>query len=164
MPVSMQLALGTLKLEETGLAVTSEQAEILLPLWKAARALSQSDNVAGEELDAVFNQIQEAMTSEQLEVIKEMELTMQDMQALFPEMRGVGFNMDEDMQATREAIRESGQPPEGFVPGEGQGGQDIPPEGFPGGGPPQDGSEQQNRNGRFNTLFFDSVIELLEEK
>ena len=40
--LSTQLALGTLKLEDTDLAVTSDQAAELLPLWQVFDSLSNS--------------------------------------------------------------------------------------------------------------------------
>ncbi|MBE9473899.1 MAG: hypothetical protein IMY85_03345, partial [Chloroflexi bacterium] len=66
LPISAQLGFGTLLLEDSEYAVDPLQAAELLPLWKAARSLNQSETVAEAELEAVFNQIQDTMTSEQI--------------------------------------------------------------------------------------------------
>lgn len=130
-PLAMQLALGTFKLDETENPIDAEQAATLLPLWKAARSLSQSETVATEELQAVINQVEEAMTSDQLRAILAMNLTFEDMGAIAEEL-GLEFgpgrfnDLSPEMQATMQAARESGQlPPGGFGPGGD----------FPGGGP-----------------------------
>lgn len=109
MPVQMQLMLGTLQLESTDLAVDSNQASELVPLWKALRSLSNSDTAAQAEIEAVINQIQDTMTPEQIEAIAALELAQEDMRTIIQEL-GLEFG-----------------PPEGFE-GSGAGGF------FPGGG------------------------------
>ena len=64
--VQGQLALGTLQLEETELAVDEALAAELLPLWRAAQSLANSDTAADAEVKAVINQIQDTMTPEQV--------------------------------------------------------------------------------------------------
>jgi hypothetical protein len=100
-----QLALGTLKLEETEHAVTSEQAKTLLPLWQAL----QGGVTAEDEIGAVLKGIEGAMTGEQLAAVAEMQLTQDDMRALMEEQGfgpGGGFPAgggDPDARATRQA-------------------------------------------------------------
>jgi hypothetical protein len=77
--VQGQLALGTVRLEETEWAVDEGQAAELLPLWRALQSLSGSDTTAAAELEAVVKQIQETMTPGQLEAIKAMALTTETM-------------------------------------------------------------------------------------
>ena len=79
----MRLALGTLKLEETNLAVQAEQAAELLPIWKAYNNLSTSSTAAAAELEALIAQIEETMTPEQMQAIQEMDLTGASMAELF---------------------------------------------------------------------------------
>ncbi len=111
MPLAMDLALGTFKLEETDYPLTTEQAQTLLPLWKAARSLSESETTAVQEIEAVVDQIQGTMTTEQLQAIEAMELTMQDM-ANIGEDFGLGFgSLDPEMQTTMQPARASGQGP-----------------------------------------------------
>jgi hypothetical protein len=142
LPVNLQLVLGTFELEDTEDAVTAEKAAELLPLWKAARSLSESETVAAEEMAALFDQIQDTMTPEQLSAIAAMQLTREDVAAIAEEQGlelgsgGGGFdfeNLSPDQQATLQALRESGQRPGGGGPG---GGGFIPGGGGPGGGGP----------------------------
>jgi hypothetical protein len=69
------LALGTLKLEDTAQAVNAAQAVELLPLWKAAQSLSTSQTISTVEMDALYAQIREAMTPEQIKAIDAMDFT-----------------------------------------------------------------------------------------
>lgn len=131
-PLSSMLLFGTFLLEETEYAVSPELAGELLPLWKAVRSLTDSENVSAEEMDAVFNQIEDTMTEEQMTAIKAMDMTQVSMSELF-EQFGIEFGggrlgggeVTEEMRATMQASRESGDTsgrPEGFVPGSGMGG------------------------------------------
>jgi hypothetical protein len=174
-PIQSQLILGTFLLEETDLAVDAEQAYDLLPLWKAIRSLGESDTAAAVEIEAVINQIQETMNSEQLETISTMEISPEDMIALMDEL-GVtpGFGDGErdgaDFQPGEGfALRvQGGGPPEGGFAGGGEG---------PGGGgfveigPEQSTTmeamreERGSRAGMFGVQFLlDPLIELLESK
>lgn len=74
----MQLLIGTIKLENTGQAVTADQAAKLLPLWQALQSLETSGTAATEEINAVISQIQETMTADQDRAITDMNLTRQD--------------------------------------------------------------------------------------
>jgi hypothetical protein len=194
MSIQIQLVFGTFKLEETDLAVTPEQAEELLPLWKAANSLSDSDNVSTVELEAVFKQIEETMTAEQMEAIEAMEFSFDEMRSLMEDAgieiglgRGGFGEITPEMQATMEAARESGEFNfrEGFQPGMGGGpeGGGMPPGGMIGGGPGGGGGfgegfgpGMMNENGdsdsdtanRFArqafTIYYQAIIELLEDK
>ena len=184
MPISTQLMLGTLKLEGTGLAVDPSQAAELLVLWKAARSLSESDNVATAEMEAIFKQIQDAMTADQIEAIAAMQLTREDMTQLAQDM-GIEFgfgagsfgDMSPEMQATAQAARESGLGgPGGGVPGAGGGfgrGDGLP--GGEAGGVEQLSPEQRatlqaertkrgNIGARLTLVLADPLIELLETR
>ena len=85
-----KLALGTLKLEETDQAVTTDQAATLVTLWQAYQALSNSDTTAQVELDAIIKQIQAAMTPEQTKAIDSMQLTRQSMNEI---LQSLGLDM-----------------------------------------------------------------------
>lgn len=129
MPQSLQLALGIFALEDTSHPITPEQAAELLTLWKAARSLNQSETVAAEELQAVVRQIRDIMTPEQLDLVISMDLSFEDMGPIADKL-GLDFGMTgrlgemtPEMQATMQAMRESGQAPEGgFGGGSGFGG------------------------------------------
>jgi len=183
-PISTRLGFGTLLLEETENAVDPAQAAELLPLWKAAKSLSESDTVAEAEMEAIFNQIQDTMTPEQLSAISEMEITGDEMAQLLEDL-GISFgfgSLTPEMQATAEAAGASGEGfPAGGIPGGGFSGDGQGSGGGlgPGGGPGFDTgnltAEQQatmearraERGGSINRMalvFVDPLIELLEER
>ncbi len=78
--VRNQLALGTLELNQTELAISAEQAQTLLPLWQALRSTQQAGGTAQAEVSALLTQIESAMTPEQLQSIVAMKLLQTDMQ------------------------------------------------------------------------------------
>jgi hypothetical protein len=90
LPVPSQLAIGTFLLEDTDKAVTVEQASELLPNYRMLRALQSSGTAAQVELDTVLNQIQGAMTDEQLNEIKAMALTTDNLFEVLQERGGLG--------------------------------------------------------------------------
>lgn len=121
--IRTQLLIGTLRLEETALAVAPEQAAALLPLWKMLRTLTGSGLAAEAEVEAVIAQIQGTMTGEQLAAITAMRLTNEDVQATMQSLgvappagagpgSGGGPGMSPEARATRRAemgvSRESG--------------------------------------------------------
>jgi len=85
-----KLLVGSLKLEDTDQAISADQAAAFLPLWQAYRSLSNSQTAAEAEVDALLNQIQSTMTSEQVDAINAMNLTSTDMMDLMQSM-GVGM-------------------------------------------------------------------------
>jgi hypothetical protein len=76
-----QLLVGTIKLESTSLAVTSPQADELLPLWETLQSLASSGTAATQEVDAVVSQIESTMSAEQISSITAMKLSQQDLLA-----------------------------------------------------------------------------------
>ncbi|KPK90122.1 MAG: hypothetical protein AMJ88_16630 [Anaerolineae bacterium SM23_ 63] len=80
-----QLAAGILLLEDTDLAVDEALAEELLPLWRAAQSLMNSDRAAKLEIEAVYNQIQDTMTPDQISAIAEMALTEDSLTTMMEE-------------------------------------------------------------------------------
>jgi hypothetical protein len=176
------LLIGTVMLEGSDLAVSVEQAQELLPLWKAMRSLMDSDTTADTEIQALTEQIKETMTAEQIDYIESGEFTQGDMRGLFEELGielpGGGFEMSPEMQATREAMQESGE----GSPGGGFRGGGIPGGGLPGGGqgvgqfggdlsPEQMETLQAQREAggrafgnRMITIFIEPMIELLEAR
>ncbi len=85
LPAVTELALGTFKLEGTEQAVTAEQAAELLPLWQVYQSLTASDTAAQAEIDALVQQIQGTMTSDQIQAIATLNLTQQDMMTVMAE-------------------------------------------------------------------------------
>jgi len=187
MSLEQKLAIGTLKLEGTDLAVTAKEAIDLLPLWKAVKSLSASDTAAPAEIQALYKQIEGVMTSEQTQAIQKMTWTQDDMQALITQY-GVQFGngqgqssktMTADQQATRTALQMSsrsqnsgggaGGGPGGGPPAGGGGGFPGGPGGFGDQGPSTTGTPQPgqaNRSGGMgmNSMFVDPLIKLLQTR
>lgn len=181
-PVQTQLILGTLQLETTDLAVDSVQAVKLAPLWKAMRSLTTSDTVAAE-IEALLEQIQDVMTTEQLEAISAFEITPEDMRTIIQDLglefgppegfegfEGEGFNSDQ----FRQQFGGGGPGGPGGGGGQGPGGQfGGGPEGFQGGGgdfdPEAFATQRAERGlegfgGRAGGFLFEALIQLLEAR
>ena len=181
LPLAEKLAIGTLKLEGTGSAISTKQAADLLPLWQVYSSLITSDTAAQEEKDALTQQIQETMSSDQVKAIEAMNLTQRD---VFASMQQLGI--------TTSQVSANGTPQPnggGAFPGGGQfigGGGAFPGGGgnFTGGGnrngggngtqltPQQIATAQARRaangggfnNNRLLTPLVEAVIKLLESK
>jgi hypothetical protein len=182
LPLSVQLALGTLKLEGTAQAVTAEQAAKLLPLWQEAFAMSQSSDVKVADLELIFTQIQSVMTSEQMATIQSMEVGSEEIAALaqnlgieHPSMNPA--TLTPDQLATMQASGQNAPPPGNGGPGGGNlAPQGTPPAGgnsVPRGTPPAGGAQLPAGNGNpppagapgeFEKAFFQAMIDLLTEK
>jgi hypothetical protein len=113
--VSAQLALGTLRLDETAYAVTVDQAGTLLPLWQALRGGALQSE---EETNAVLKQIEGTLSGEQLQAIATMQLTLNDLRT-WAEGQGLALQLGEaqrgqlspEARATRQA-QTGGQGPD----------------------------------------------------
>ena len=117
--VRNQLIIGTLQLADTEWAVSSEQAQTLLPLWQALLATQKSGTAAQAETNALLEQIEGSLTPEQLAAISAMMLTQESMQswaaangitlgsgtgnASGQPGQGPGRNLSADERATRQA-------------------------------------------------------------
>jgi hypothetical protein len=117
--VRNQLALGTLELDGTPNALTAEQAQTLLPLWQALLSTQQSGAAAQAEVNALLEQIESNLTTEQLAAIKAMQLIQTDMQTWATAngvtlgsgggQPGQGQSLTPEQRATRQA--EEGRTP-----------------------------------------------------
>ena len=134
-----QLLVGTFKLEDTDLAVSSDQAKQLLPLWQTLQSLTSSSTAASEEISAVVDQIKSTMTSSQTAKITAMKLTQTDIMSI---MNQAGVSLNGASSTTtpmpRGGFPSGGGTQGGGAPGGGApGGAGGPPSGgFPGGGDP----------------------------
>jgi hypothetical protein len=134
LPIPSQLALGSLKLEETDLAIDEVQAAELVPLWQAYQSLNSSDKAAEAEVGAVLKQIQGAMTPEQIVAIAAMALTAEDLNTSIQDLagqfggRGLFVSRGEGDESGEGGF--GGGFPGGGFPGGGFPGGDIPGEGF----------------------------------
>ncbi len=173
MPLEITLLMGTFKLDETEHPIDSVQALEMLPLWKAARSLSESETVAAAEMDAIFNQIQTTLTPEQVAAITAMQLSQNDFANLAQSL-GIEISsnskfgdMTPEMQATAQAMRESGQgrpDAQGGVPGQGSSPGGAPAGDVPAGASPAKDQGRRGATSVVNSQFFDAIIEFLENK
>ena len=170
-----KLALGLLKLEGTPQAVDAKQAAQLLPLWQLLRQLNSSSSAAPEEVSAVVDAIQAAMTPVQVSAIEGFQLsqrdifqTLQDMGAAGGGFTGSGGNGSGTPSAAGQngnnTTRRNGG---GFIPG---GGGNVPVGGFGPGGAANGNSNtssaqaQQIRQNASANLLVTEVIKVLSGK
>ncbi len=97
LPIETQIAVGTLELSGTDQDVTAEQAQELLILWQTYQQLSQSDTAAQVEVAGLVAQIQETMTTDQMQAITDMQITQQDVMA---SMQGVTIAASSSSEST----------------------------------------------------------------
>jgi hypothetical protein len=122
-----QLAIGTLELNGAPNAITPGQAETLLPLWQALLSTQKSGAAAQAEVNALLEQIESGMTTEQLAAISAMQLTQNDLQA-WAAANGItlGSGSGQPGQGMGQALspeeRAARQAQEGRTPGENSGG------------------------------------------
>jgi hypothetical protein len=155
------LMAGLLLLEDSGQAVTAEQANEMLPLWKMARSLNESSNVATEELDALAAQISESLVGEQSDALGEMEISPEILGELREEL-GI-------VQGGSGVLAEGGELPEGAVPGSGAGGGAGGGTGSSTGLTPEQiatmqAERESSNSSKLDTRLLEVLIELLEEK
>jgi len=173
-PLEDKLAIGSLKLEGTDQAITSAQAKTLLPLWKAVKTISASNTTAEAEMSALYTQIQDAMTAQQIQAIKDLNLSAADMQALMQKYRSpqAGSGAQKSTPGAFSQFQGGGDP--GGGPGGGPGG--PPPDaggGIPGTGigtnlqttsTPVAGKAGSANRSSMNLMFVDPVIQLLTQR
>jgi hypothetical protein len=128
LPIETQLVVGTLQLDGTEQAVTSEQAKELLPMWQVYQDISGSSTAAQAEVDGLIEQIQETMNAGQMQAITTMNLTQQD---VFAAIQAQNITASSGGgQSSNSGV--SFSPPDGGMAG-------GPPEAGMGGGAPPDG-------------------------
>jgi hypothetical protein len=183
-PITMQLLLGTFKLEGTANAVTKEQASALTSLWANFKTLSESmrpaqgepgqqgkpngtpqpvDSGLQTQLDEIIKQIKAALTAEQIQAIAEMKIT-QDVSRTIMEEQGItmggpqqgGGNMQEGGQPPA-----GGEMPQGIPSAGGSGGEQQPNAGQMGMFP-IDGTQRDM--GFIPQELVDALIQLLQKK
>lgn len=175
-----KLGLGILKLEGTPQAVDAKQAATLLPLWQLLRQLNSSSSAAPEEVSAVVDAIQAAMTADQVSTIDGLQLTQRDIFQTLQDMGAVGgggftgggSGTPSANSAGGNSSRRNGQGGNfqgggGFFPGGGGG---APGGGFAPSGGTTTGSgtpssqTQQSRQNISTNLLVSQVIKVLQTK
>lgn len=153
-----RLAVGTLELEGTSLAVTADEAKQLLPLWSTIKDMMANPATTQSDLLGEYQRVEQGMTSDQLQAIQKLMLNQTDIQTLmqkyniqitpFPGESGGAFpTLSPDERATRTA-RETQNP-------------GTPGARFFGNGTP--GARGFGERG-MNRLFLDPLIQLLQTR
>jgi hypothetical protein len=178
LPVETQLVLGTLKLEGTPQAVDPAMATKLIPLYTLLRQLTGSGTAAQAEIDAVLEQIQASMTTDQIHAIAEMKLTQSAMADFFGGAGRFSASGTRTPGASNGAngpaggfIVEGGGPPAGFEGGPGGGGPSTSGSGGSGLNQNQIATLRAQRTGtpRYQgtgtpSFLINQLIQLLEKK
>lgn len=172
-PLQTALIVGSFELESTDDEITSEQAAELLPLWIVLKNLLDSDTAAGEEINALTNQIADTMTEDQMNQINNLELTPQSIGTLIQEL-GLNEGFQRPESADGEGERPEGMGPGtgtgmgmGMGPGGGQGETGLSPEQLESFRATREASGETfgSRMGMMgNTALIDALIELLQNK
>ena len=141
-PTETQLAVGTIKLEGTDQDISAAQAEELVVYWQVYKELSQSETAAQAEIDGLIAQIQETMTDNQMQAIRDMAISQQD---VFASMQGVAV-VSSNSSDSAVSVPSSGDMPAGGPPSVGGG---APPDGgmpadMGGAAPVSSGDQSQN--------------------
>jgi hypothetical protein len=152
LPAQTKLILGTINLEETENAVTVEQARELLPMFYVLQDLNESDTAAQEEINGLVSQIQETLTSAQVQAIDAMSLSRRDIFAIIQGGSGGTGTSGTTATTDRDGM---GGPPE-------MGG------GIPGGVTSTTSTGTASTRPAMNTgtptALFDAIIKILEKK
>jgi hypothetical protein len=185
--LELQLLLGTLELQGTDLAMTAEQAGALLPLWNNFKTISssmaprqgqgkvtpqpQDDNAAVlAQMEALVQQIQAVMTSEQIKAIAEMKITRETAMTIMQEQNITlgGPQLGRGNNAGNGNLPPQGTPP-ASGPGDmsGNGGPGTPPNGQPLSDGQQPGNGQMPApragGGMISPELVDALIQILEK-
>jgi hypothetical protein len=168
----VRLILGSMALTESDLKLTQEQASALIPLWKVMKTLLSSDTAAGEEIEALLNQIQTVFSAEQLAWINNYNLSPDAYQEILTkyvpeEFQNTGALMTEEEREERRAtaIAANGGtvPPELQSGGGGRGMGGGMGGGIPGGGAGASAGEGTGGGaGQLNTFLIDALVTELE--
>ena len=100
---ALRLAIGTVNLEGTQLAVDSTAAATLLPLWELLEQLDTSGSAAPQEITAVVNEIQLDMSSEQIKAIDAMSIDQSQLGAPGSAASSVAISTGTSAQASAAA-------------------------------------------------------------
>jgi len=82
MAVVDKLGVGILKMEGTSQAVTTDQASALLPLWMAVYKMGNDQTASQAEVTALYEQIEETLTTEQVGAIAQITWTQEELNQL----------------------------------------------------------------------------------
>jgi hypothetical protein len=178
-PVQSKLAIGILTLANTDLAITSDQSKELLLLWKGVKSLSNDPNTTEAEIAALYQQIEDTLSPEQMAAIQKRSWNEAEIQALQKQYASQAWQDDAASRTTHsktQAISNItpggtsaggppvGEPPSGDMAMMDLGGGGILQSGIPTQQTPQPASSAQSSGVNVNLLFANSVIQLLQQQ
>ena len=160
------LIIGTFALEGTQNEVTTAQAAELLPFWMVLMNLLESDTAATEEINALTNQISEAMTAAQMAQIDSLNIGRQRTRASMKNLASLKefkppkvWMAVEDRVALAAVVLKA--PPREWDPAEGKAGRIFPPNRWnPSRPPAKPAAVEWDREQRWETPFdrsFDRI-------
>jgi len=164
-----QLLVGTFKLENTSLAITSTQASSLLALWETLESLASSNTAASQEVDAVVSQIESSMSSEQISSITAMKLTQQDLTATAIDTGNASSTASSSSAAKTSSTQQQAGGPGGNPPSDMGGGMPGATDGQSAGltqtGTAQAvASQSSSSTNQVSVAMIKAVVELLQKK
>ena len=124
MTLKAKLGIGILSLDGTDLSVSTDQAAILLPLWQAVLSLGADKNVASEEIAALYTQIADTLTMDQIAQIEKLSWSQDDLANLTQEVQFLSNQAVSDAKSTSSSTSS-----QGLTMGGGPGGDMLPPDG-----------------------------------
>ena len=190
MTVEQKMGFAILKMEGTPTGLTAQQAKDMLPLWQALKSMETSNTASADEITAIFTQMKDTLTPEQVAAVTKLTWTQEDMTATMqqygmqiggPGGAGGTGTLTTEQQATRTArFANGGNNRQGGQGGPGGG---APPDGGPGGQGGFGGNGGQGGNNTtggatrtpspaqlhrraigLNSIFINPVITLLTTK
>ncbi len=148
-PISMQLVIGIVQLENTNLAITSTQAESFIAILNFMKDLSMNTSATQEQFDSLVEQAQSILTDEQIAAIANMKIT-----------QDTAMNLMGQQNSEIGNLPAQGDMPQGTPPAGEPGGQ--PSSGDAMGTPPAGGSQPGMRF--LPPQLIDMLIQLMQSK
>lgn len=158
--VAEQLLTGTFMLADTNLSLTGEQTIQLISLWTSLKGATQN-SAAQDQTDAILQQIEQALTAEQIQAIADFKITRQSMMTVLQDkgvtMGGPQGDGNGGPNGSGGGTPPDGTPPAG-APGDGNG---TPPQMD---GTPMAGNPPTDRGNFLRPELIDALIQFLQSK
>ena len=123
MTLKDKLGIGILSLDGTDQSISTDQAAALLPLWQAVQSLSSDQSAASAEIAALYTQIQQVLTANQIAQIENLTWSQTELANLIGQHQS---QTSQEVSAARPTASTSSQ---GQAMGGGPGGDMLPPDG-----------------------------------
>jgi hypothetical protein len=123
--VKDKLGIGILSLNKAGLPISTEQAAVLLPLWQVVRSLGTDKNASSAELAALYVQIQDTLTADQVAQIEQFTWSQTELTSLVQQYQSQTMLVSSTVKPTTTTSTST----TGQNMGGGPGGDMLPPDG-----------------------------------